>query len=424
MMGGTEAHEFMLLNPAGEDTLVLCDALRVRGEPADRNVRRPEPRRRASLARRRRWRRPAPRRSPISPRSSGIPAIRDGQGDLLHGRRRPPGHGHRPRRRRGQRDQARQRGQGRRPPAGARGGDPRRRHGARLRVADRRRTARSSSSTISRRAPRTSSPARTAPGFHLRNVNVGRDFTPDLVTDIANAREGDPCPDCGSPVILRTAIEVGNIFKLGTTLHGGARARRTSARTARSTRSSWARTGSASGATWPASSRPITTRRGSPGRPSVAPYAAHLVTVERQPRPAGSTEIAEALHAHSIAVGNEILYDDRDESPGVKFTDAELLGMPWILTVSPRSLAAGGIEVTDRATGEKSVRSVAEVEALLASPVDARRTGHGATTTERRADLRPTASSARGRARRLTRASRRGPDFREAVRRCSSLAAG
>src|SRR5205085_4136877 len=72
---------------------------------------------------------------------------------------------------------------------------------------------------------------------------------------------------------------------------------------------------------------------------SVAPYAAHLVTVSanREPR---VTEVAEALHDHSIAVGNEILYDDREESPGVKFTDAELLGMPWILTVSPRSLTA------------------------------------------------------------------------------------
>ena len=66
------------------------------------------------------------------------------------------------------------------------------------------------------------------------------------------------------------------------------------------------------------------------------------------------TEIAERLHDAATAAGpdREILYDDRDESPGVKFTDAELLGMPWILTVSPRSLAAGGVEVTNRATGE------------------------------------------------------------------------
>jgi prolyl-tRNA synthetase len=61
----------------------------------------------------------------------------------------------------------------------------------------------------------------------------------------------------------------------------------------------------------------------------------------------------------------EVLYDDRDESPGVKLTDAELLGMPMIVTVSTRSLAAGGAEVTDRATGERSVRPIDEVVAAL-----------------------------------------------------------
>ena len=90
----------------------------------------------------------------------------------------------------------------------------------------------------------------------------------------------------------------------------------------------------------------------------VAPYAGHLVSIgaAKEPR---VTEIAERLHDLAAAAGprHEILWDDRDESPGVKFTDAELLGMPRILTVSPRSLAAGGIEVTDRATGERSTRS-------------------------------------------------------------------
>ena len=96
----------------------------------------------------------------------------------------------------------------------------------------------------------------------------------------------------------------------------------------------------------------------------MAPYAAHLVALsaDREPR---VTEIAEALHAHSIAVGNEILYDDRAESTGVKLTDAELLGMPTILTVSPRSLAAGGIEVTDRATGARTIQGVDEVRAWI-----------------------------------------------------------
>ena len=80
-------------------------------------------------------------------------------------------------------------------------------------------------------------------------------------------------------------------------------------------------------------------------------------------------EIAERLHDLSIEAGREILYDDRDESPGVKFTDAELLGMPWILTVSPRSIAAGGVEVTERATGERSTRPLEEVEALIRGDV-------------------------------------------------------
>ena len=61
----------------------------------------------------------------------------------------------------------------------------------------------------------------------------------------------------------------------------------------------------------------------------------------------------------------DVLYDDRDESPGVKLTDAELLGMPTILTISTRSLAAGGVEVTDRATGERAIQPFEAVEADL-----------------------------------------------------------
>jgi prolyl-tRNA synthetase len=98
----------------------------------------------------------------------------------------------------------------------------------------------------------------------------------------------------------------------------------------------------------------------------VAPYAAHLVTIgtAKEPR---VTELAERLHTLAAEAGDrhEILWDDRDESPGVKFTDAELIGMPWILTVSPRSLAAGGIEVTERATGERATRTIEEVDGFL-----------------------------------------------------------
>jgi len=97
---------------------------------------------------------------------------------------------------------------------------------------------------------------------------------------------------------------------------------------------------------------------------SVAPYPAHLVALGA-PRDPAVGEAAEGLYGRLADAGVELLYDDRDESPGVKLTDAELLGMPRILTISPRSLAAGGVEVTERATGERSVRPIADVEAEL-----------------------------------------------------------
>jgi prolyl-tRNA synthetase len=96
----------------------------------------------------------------------------------------------------------------------------------------------------------------------------------------------------------------------------------------------------------------------------VAPYAAHLVEIGAA-RDAAVRATAERLHALALEAGREILYDDRDESPGVKFTDAELLGMPWILTVSPRSLAAGGVELTRRATGDRQSVSLETIEGYL-----------------------------------------------------------
>jgi prolyl-tRNA synthetase len=96
----------------------------------------------------------------------------------------------------------------------------------------------------------------------------------------------------------------------------------------------------------------------------VAPYAAHLVTVSAAKDPRVE-ETARRLHDRALEAGREILWDDRDESPGVKFTDAELLGMPLIVTISPRSLAAGGAEVTIRATGERTVEPLEAVEACL-----------------------------------------------------------
>jgi prolyl-tRNA synthetase len=200
-------------------------------------------------------------------------------------------------------------------------------------------------------------------GFHYRNVNVGRDFTPDVVADITNAQEGDPCPQCGMAVILRNGIEVGNIFKLGTKYSDAAGATYLG-EDGREHPIIMGSYGIGVGRNVACIVEAHHDDKGIIWPVEVAPYAAHLVAIgaARDPQVA---ELADRLHELSIEADREILYDDRDESPGVKFTDAELLGMPWILTVSPRSLAAGGVEVTERATGERSTRPIAEVEALL-----------------------------------------------------------
>ena len=202
-------------------------------------------------------------------------------------------------------------------------------------------------------------------GWHVKNVNVPRDYSPDVVAEITEAREGDQCIRCGEPVKLRKGIEVGNIFKLGTdftdafgSMYLGEDGERHPV-----VMGSY---GIGVGRNMACVVEAHHDEKGIVWPEEVAPYAAHLVAIgaNKEPR---VTEVADRLHEVAGAAGywRDILYDDRDESPGVKFTDAELLGMPWILTVSPRSLAAGGVEVTSRSTGERETRSIEDVEALI-----------------------------------------------------------
>jgi prolyl-tRNA synthetase len=202
-------------------------------------------------------------------------------------------------------------------------------------------------------------------GWHVKNVNVPRDYTPDVVAEITEAREGDACITCGSPVKLRKGIEVGNIFKLGTdfTVSAGAMYLGEDGERHPIVMGSY---GIGVGRNLACVVEAHHDEKGIVWPEEVAPYAAHLVAIGAAKDPQ-VTQVADRLHEVAQGAGywRDILYDDRDESPGVKFTDAELLGMPWILTVSPRSLAAGGVEVTNRATGERETRSIEEVEALI-----------------------------------------------------------
>jgi prolyl-tRNA synthetase len=362
IMGGSEAHEFMVLNEFGEDTLVLCDSGDYAANQQIATVRKPEPS----------GEQPLPAEEVATPGTTTIATLSAflgvgedrtakaaffvaGDGRLITAIVRGDFEvnetkltnvakaigGMRP----AQVEEIRAAGMepGYGSPVGA--------HGTFVVVDD-----------LVARSPNLVAGANKA-GFHLRNVNVGRDFEPDVVADITNAREGDPCPVCGATLKLRKGIEVGNIFKLGTDF--------TIALDAAFLAEDGTRVHPIMGSYGIGLGRNLACiveahhdEKGIVWPAEVAPYAAHLVSIgaAREPR---VVEVAERLHQVALDAGREILYDDRDESPGVKLTDAELLGMPTILTVSPRSLAAGGVEVTDRATGARSTRPIEEVEALL-----------------------------------------------------------
>jgi prolyl-tRNA synthetase len=202
------------------------------------------------------------------------------------------------------------------------------------------------------------------PDTHLRNVNYERDWSADVVADIALAREGDPCPSCGEALRCRRGIEMGHVFKLGTYYSEKLGAtfldREGAARPAimgsygigleRLLAAVVEANHDEKGIIWPA---------------SLTPFDAHLVVLN--PDRPGVVEAADRLYADLRAAGIDVLYDDRDESPGVKFNDADLLGMPLRVTVSPRTLEKDGAELKGRRESQPTIcpleRAAAEIQA-------------------------------------------------------------
>ena len=197
------------------------------------------------------------------------------------------------------------------------------------------------------------------PEYHLRNTNYGRDYGADLVTDVAAASDGDGCPQCGGPLRAVRGVEVGNIFKLGTkySIAMGATYLDENGESKPIVMGSYGigserlmacvieRFNDDKGIIWPI---------------SVAPYHISLVSLatEKSPEVAAA---ADSIYAQLTQAGFEVLYDDRDERAGVKFNDADLLGMPLRLTVGGKGLAAGIAELRFRRSGEQRSIPLAEL---------------------------------------------------------------
>jgi prolyl-tRNA synthetase len=205
------------------------------------------------------------------------------------------------------------------------------------------------------------------PGYHLLHTNYGRDYTAPLVADIAAAREGDPCQQCGAPVRTSRGVEVGNIFKLGT--------RYTEAlggyyldRDGTEKPVVMGCYGIGSGRLLACIIEEHHDDKGICFPISVAPYHVYCVAMTQQA--SDMAETAERLYRDAWANGVEMLLDDRDATPGVKFNDADLIGLPLRVTLGPRSLRAGGVELKFRSSNETRIVPLDQAVATLRAEVE------------------------------------------------------
>ena len=207
--------------------------------------------------------------------------------------------------------------------------------------------------------------------YHVQHAVLGRDFHVDTWADLVSIVSGDPCPRCGSDLSVDRGIEVGHVFQLGT--------KYAEALDATYTDDAGADHPMVMGCYGIGVSRIVSAvveehhdEQGIVWPDALAPYSVHLVALLGKGDTAEAVrEAADAVYTGLRAAGVSVLYDDRDASPGVKFADADLLGMPWRVTVGAKGLGRGVIERRRRATGEQDELPVADAVAALVAGVAA-----------------------------------------------------
>ena len=208
---------------------------------------------------------------------------------------------------------------------------------------------------------------------HYINVNYGRDYKGDIVTDIKTLKEGDPCPICGKPVKHARGVEVGQIFKLGTkySVPMGAVYKDENQKE----QPIWmgcygigvSRTFQAIidmpqnhddfGIIWPM---------------SVAPY--HVIITEVKPGDEVQDQVSQKIYDELTSRGVEVIWDDRDERPGVKFKDADLIGIPVRITVG-KLAGEGKVEYKLRREADRHEMTVEEAISAAVEIVNKERRG-------------------------------------------------
>lgn len=185
---------------------------------------------------------------------------------------------------------------------------------------------------------------------HFRQVNPGRDFQPDIVADIRLIQEGDPCPRCNAAVKTARGIEVGQVFKLFTKYSTALKATFLDENgkdqpmvmgcygigVSRTMAAAIEQNHDKNGIIWPV---------------AIAPFQVAVIPVSSKDE--AQMQFAEKIYAELSASGIEAILDDRNERPGVKFIDADLIGYPLRIVIGPKALSENKLEVKIRKTGEQ-----------------------------------------------------------------------
>lgn len=198
--------------------------------------------------------------------------------------------------------------------------------------------------------------------YHYINVNIGRDFTPQQVVDVRDAVAGDLCPLCGTPMQTVRGVEVGHIFKLGTKYSDAMAAKYTDQQgqaqsivmgcygigVSRTMAAAVEQNNDENGIIWPL---------------SIAPY--QVIVVPVNVKNDEQRETAERIYEELLAQGYEVILDDRDERAGVKFKDADLIGIPVRITIGPKALQENGVEMKKRWESENRLVKMEELNDCL-----------------------------------------------------------
>lgn len=202
-------------------------------------------------------------------------------------------------------------------------------------------------------------------GFHLRNVSIERDIQVKQWADLRSVQVGEACPKCGEPLKVRRAIEVGHVFKLGTkytealnAVYSDEAGKQQPAvmgcygiGVTRTLQAVIEQCNDKDGIIWPL---------------SVAPYRVCITPLGIVPGSAVMA-LAEKIYAELSAQGVDVLLDDRDDRPGVKFKDADLVGFPIRIAIGEKSLAKGEVELKLRGGVLKAIKQEEAVSEILAA---------------------------------------------------------